>query len=76
MARGWESKHVESQQEARGTPVDAGPREPDALDARRALELARADLQARLERVAGGPQRQMLERALAEVERRLSVLGS
>jgi hypothetical protein len=73
MARGWESKHVESQQEeARGARVETGVREPGAFDERRALELARADVAARVGRVPDGPPRRALEQALADLYRRLA----
>jgi hypothetical protein len=75
MARGWESKHVESQQDqARGERFDPGAREPVALDERRGLELACADLRARLARVGDGPQRRSLQLALRAIEERLARL--
>ena len=76
MARGWESKHVEDQQsEARDRRVTQGPPGPGALDERRALELARADLRARLERCRSDAQRAPLQAALAALEERLSGSG-
>jgi hypothetical protein len=75
MARGWESKHVESQQDqARGERFDPAAREPGALDERRGLELACADLRARLARVGDGPQGRALQQALQAIEERLARL--
>ena len=73
MARGFDSKFVSDQQEAaqdrRGpsTPVD--PR-------RRGLELARADLQRRLEAATQERHREMLRQSLAAVDAELARLPS
>ena len=70
MARGFESKSVADQQEA---AMNARPRnEKRPEDARRrSLELARADVLKRLESATSGPHREMLQRALADLESRL-----
>jgi hypothetical protein len=82
MARGWESKGIEAQQEqsandqgkARTAPVT-----PEEL-ARRAkqatLALARARAAADLGRARTAAHRQMLERALAELDRQQAELGA
>ena len=66
MARGFESKSVADQQEAReaGKPVrgDVIPAE------RKTLELARADVEQRLRTATHGPHREMLQRALKAIE--------
>lgn len=73
MARGFESKSVTDQQEsafdepgARGEP---GP--PPRL---RKLELARADLLNRIEAAGNERYREMLRRALADVDKELASL--
>lgn len=74
MARGWESKSIESQQEAR---ADRGPRKrPEQVQdpRRRTIELARARVLADLERATQPAHRQMLEGALADLDRQLSSL--
>jgi hypothetical protein len=70
MARGWESKAVESQQEsARQEQADQKHRplseeERVTFQRRRTLELARARTAADLNRASAPAQREMLERAL------------
>lgn len=79
MARGFESKQVESQQEeaARGRPLP-GPElsadERARLERRRALELSRARAQADLSRATAPPHRLMLEQAIAALDRELRTL--
>jgi hypothetical protein len=70
MARGFESKSVADQQEA---AMNARPRnEKRPEDARRrSLELARADVTKRLEAATSAPHREMLQRALADLDARL-----
>ena len=70
MARGWESKAIESQQES-AREATAGPNhrplseeERVRLQRRRTLELARARTAADLSRASTPAQRMMLERAL------------
>jgi predicted protein tyrosine phosphatase len=72
MARGWESKAIESQQDdARGAKKLARP-SPQVDPARRALELARARVLADLERATLPPHRRMLEQALADLDAKLA----
>jgi hypothetical protein len=80
MARGWESKAVESQQQdmARGArkrepPPSASERE--ALDRRRTLELARARTVADLQTSMSAPHRSMLEQALRAIDEQLRRIG-
>jgi hypothetical protein len=72
MARGFESKSVADQQEAAMNPRPGAERRTDPR--RRSLELARTDILRRLEGAASGPHRTMLERALADLDTRLSEL--
>jgi hypothetical protein len=80
MARGWESKAVEAQQEAaadagRTAPsAPAGERERQA--ARTTLLLARTRALSDLQRACAPAHRAMLEQALAELDRRLAALDS
>jgi hypothetical protein len=78
MARGWESKSVESQQDdARGarTSVPALTAEERAReDRRRALELSLARVRGELARATRPPHRAMLERAAAALELELTAL--
>jgi hypothetical protein len=66
MARGFESKAVADQQEAReaGKPVrgDVIPAE------RKTLELARADVEQRLRTATSGAHKEMLQRALKAID--------
>ena len=78
MARGWESKSVEAQQEAaanqRSTPA-ASTREESARRAERAtLSLARTRALSDLQRACAPAHRAMLEQAIAELDRRLAAL--
>ena len=79
MARGWESKSIESQQadaSADRTAKKALLPEARAIEAqRRELTLARARVAAELERATAPAHRQMLERALADLDQRLRGLG-
>jgi hypothetical protein len=77
VARGWESKSIESQQEERlrasqrrgRAPADTGP--AGALDRRRTLELARARAVADLQASASPRHRALLERSVAAIEQQL-----
>jgi hypothetical protein len=63
MARGWESKSVEAQQDAASAPRQKGPpvtREQAARNAERSTLTAH---------------RAMLEQAVADLDRRLAMLG-
>ncbi|HSL24293.1 MAG TPA: hypothetical protein VK886_22350 [Vicinamibacterales bacterium] len=75
MARGFESKQVEAQQEEAARKTTAGPatsaEERERLDRRRTLELSRARLLADLERVSNPAHRRMLEQALAALDDQL-----
>ena len=74
MARGFESKSVADQQEAAMNPRSGSEKGPDSR--RRGLELARTDILRRLEATTGGPHREMLQRALADLDERLRRLDA
>jgi hypothetical protein len=78
LARGWESKAVESQQDAAQTPrtlASAVTREEAARKAERAtLMLARTRALADLQAACVPAHRAMLEQALADLDRRLAAL--
>ena len=72
MARGFESKSVADQQESaleERRPGDPG--DPETVTKRRRLELARADVRHRLEAARADGHREMLQRALAALEKEL-----
>ena len=75
MARGFESKMVEFQQEeaARARPATASltPEEQQRQARRQGLELARARAAADLERATVPAHRRMLEQALAAIDDQL-----
>jgi len=76
MARGWESKSIESQQEEaaarqRGGQRPLAPEEIERRTRRRTLELARARAASDLARARTPSHREMLERALASLEEQL-----
>jgi hypothetical protein len=75
MARGWESKNVESQQEEAERRRHQGPAltpEEQAKRARRAqLELARARAAADLSRATAPAHRSMLEQAIKALDEQL-----
>jgi hypothetical protein len=79
MARGWESKSVESQQDAAERPRVTGPAvtaEQAARKAERAtLMLARIRALADLQKACVPAHRAMLEQAIADLDRRLAALG-
>jgi hypothetical protein len=75
MARGWESKSIEAQQEEAAARRAAPPR-VDHEDARQrgeraTLMLARTRALADLQRACVPAHRAMLERAIADLDRRL-----
>jgi hypothetical protein len=73
MARGFESKSVADQQEA---AQNARPPAEKGIDPRRrSLELARTDVARRLEGATSGPHREMLQRALDDLDERLRRLA-
>ena len=75
MARGWESKAVEAQQDAAAeSQRKAPPLSPQAAarQAERAtLMLARARAMADLQQACAAPHRAMLEQAIAELDERI-----
>ena len=77
MARGWESKAIESQQDdARRQKTGDAAREATATDRRRTLELARAEIVQRLARAPAGRGRQSLEQAIDELERQIAACAT
>lgn len=78
MARGWESKSVESQQDAMQAPTTRGPVVTPQEAARKAeratLMLARTRALADLQRACAPAHRAMLEQAIADLDRRLALL--
>jgi len=77
MARGWESKSVEQQQEEMserqktvGAPIS--PDEQQRNRKREGLLLSRKRLTQQLQAAGNSRHRQMLEQAIAELERQLS----
>jgi hypothetical protein len=79
MARGWESKSVESQQDDAARRKQTGPmltaQQQERLARRRTLELSRARLVADLHRASAEPHRRMLETALSDLDAQLASLG-
>lgn len=81
MARGWESKSVEAQQEEAWRAVRVAPgarltaEERASLARHRVLMLARARTAGDLERATAPAQRDMLERALADLDRAIGELA-
>jgi len=80
MARGFESKSVEEQQaEAKREPASNQRLTPEQIEGRRkrdGLLLSRKNVQSQLNSVTNPVRREMLERALAELDRQLAALGS
>jgi hypothetical protein len=78
MARGWESKSVESQQDAaaqRGPKTSAlSPDETRRQSQRATLLLARARAMADLNTASAPAHRTMLQGAIADLDRRLAAL--
>jgi hypothetical protein len=80
MARGFESKQIESQQEAAanhrrlGPAVD--PREAARRRERATLTLARTRAAADLEGASAPAHRTMLEHAIADLDRRIAALDA
>jgi len=81
MARGWESKSIESQQEEaaarqrRGGQRPLTPEEIERRTRRKTLELARARAASDLARARTASHREMLERALASLDEQLRSSG-
>ncbi len=81
MARGWESKSVESQQEEANRRAAAGPaplteQERAGLQRRGTLELARARALGDLQRARSSAHKQMLQRTIEAIELELRTLGA
>jgi hypothetical protein len=78
MARGFESKMVEFNQEeasrAKTARAALTPAEQGRLDRRRSLELARTRAAADLARATAPAHRRMLEQAIAALDEQLSSL--
>jgi hypothetical protein len=79
MARGWESKSVEQQQEERSAPgptarAPLSPKEQQRNRKREGLLLSRERLNQQLQVAANSRRRQMLELSIAELDRQLSLL--
>ncbi len=80
MARGFESKQVESQQEEAARPKTkasaVSAQEAERIDRRRTLELSRARLAADLQRATAPAHRKMLEQAIEALDRQLNELAA
>jgi len=80
MARGFESKSVEEQQaEAKREPASNQRLTPEEIEDRRKLDdlvLYGKNIQSQLNSATNATHRQMLEEALAELDRQISELGS
>ena len=80
MARGWESKSVESQQADSDGAAARRPRvSPEArvrIEAREALSLSLARVRDQLTRASQPAHRAMLERAAADLEAEISAISS
>ncbi len=79
MARGWESKAVEQQQEERSARQQTiraplSPEEQQRNRKREGLLLARGRLSQQLQAASNPRHRQMLEQSIAEPDRQLSSL--
>jgi hypothetical protein len=78
MARGWESKSIESQQEEavreRGRKPVPTPDQQATMERRRTLELTRARAVDDLSRAIAPAHRAMLERTLAAIDEQLAQL--
>lgn len=81
MARGWESKSIEAQQEElnareaeRGNFRELSPEGRARRERAESLKLSRARTLEQLERAASAPHRAMLRRTLLALERELSGL--
>ena len=76
MARGWESKSVEAQQEAAAVSRVPGPAlSPDEVERQRRmaiLKLARTQALGELQRACVPAHRDMLERKIADLDRQLA----
>ena len=81
MARGWESKDVESQVEAKKIVSDSlakGQKTPDQIrreQDRRGLQLSRTRIQNELQNATNPNHRKSLEAALAHLDRKIEELS-
>jgi hypothetical protein len=81
MARGWESKAIESQMEDKGRTDSSGrrqalsPEQRARQERKRTLELVKARLSADLAASRVEAHRRMLEQALAAIDAELMSLG-
>ena len=80
MARGWESKSIEAQQDeaARAKVIrpELSADQRAVEERRRMLTLTRSRAQADLERATAAPHRRMLEQAIAALDEQLAQLPS
>jgi hypothetical protein len=78
MARGWESKSVEAQQDeasrAKVVRAELSPEQRAVEERRRLLTLTRSRAVADLERASAAPHRRMLEQAIAALDEQLAQL--
>jgi ribosomal protein L20 len=79
MARGWESKSVEQQQDAAQSQQKDGnganPQRAEHMRALRGLELSRSRVLHQLENASNPRHREMLQAALADLERKISEIN-
>lgn len=79
MARGWESKSVEQQMETaeadKETVLTKSERDPEIMRRVQGLRLARRQVVQQLENATHERHRQMLQAALAELDRKLAAEG-
>jgi hypothetical protein len=79
MARGWESKAIEAQQDEAARDKRARPaltaEQREQASRRRTLELTRSRAMADLERATASQHRRMLEQAIAAIDEQLAALN-
>jgi hypothetical protein len=80
MARGWESKSVEAQQDAAASVARPGPpvtaEEAARRSRRTSLMLARSRALADLQQACAAAHRSMLEQALADLDTQIAALDA
>jgi hypothetical protein len=79
MARGWESKNVEDQQElakmgTSGTKMQIDPQEQERNRKKRGLELAISKINSDIANARDERHKQMLESAKADLDRQLKTI--
>ena len=77
MAKGFESKSVAAQQELADDPRPRSPEDdvdPQLRSRRRGLELARADVERRLDAAQAKPLQKMLQQALDALNQEIAAL--